>query len=553
MALNLNLDIFSLRFLLVHVARSHALVIDTRTVFKGGKYLETFANIRTIAMDKTGTLTEGSFRLTGLRIMDGRGGGIRREDGGSGSGGSGGSGGGGNGGTCDEKAEAESLEVVDRTYILTLIASLERLSEHPIAAALCAAAAAEGVDPDKDVRDFAVIAGEGIEGRFRGERVAIGNKRMAQRLGWDSVDNSGTGTRGLGPEGLEQFAAWERDGGTAGFIGRVGGSPLAIFSASDAPRPEAAEAVALLKALGVDVIMCTGDSTACAQSVARQVGVTTVRAELLPGDKVDEVSILKATAVARSTTRTHVLLRSLCGLCRCFYSSCVRREDGSARTSRPTVVGMVGDGVNDAPALAAADVGIAMGATGTVVAMETADVCLMDTDLRKLAKGIRIGRMASRKIKENVAISLVTKLAVIVLTLMGHSILWVAIASDVGAMLIVTLNGMTLLYNGKKTVDGGGAGEKNKAEKTMGIKGSGGTKVSEQYQEGQDDGDRSSSGQHGHSHGGHHACTGHHGGDHARHGHGHGHGDGDGGLEMEQKWEVGEEAFRDTLSVLAEA
>jgi Cd2+/Zn2+-exporting ATPase len=181
-----------------------------------------------------------------------------------------------------------------------------------------------------------------------------------------------------------------------------------VFSAADVPRPEAKEAIMMLNALGVRTVMCTGDGEGTAQAVGRALGVSEIRSKLRPSDKVDEVKLLKGEKTG-------------------------------------TAVGMVGDGVNDAPALAAADIGIAMGATGTVVAMETADVALMDTDLRKLAKAVRLGRQCANKIRQNIAFSLVSKVAVIALTLTGHSALWIAIVCDVGAMLIVTLNGMTVL------------------------------------------------------------------------------------------------------------
>ena len=165
----------------------------------------------------------------------------------------------------------------------------------------------------------------------------------------------------------------------------------------------------MLNALGIRTVMCTGDGEGTAQAVGRALGVSEIQAKLRPSDKVDEVIKLKG-------------------------------EKGN-RTS----VGMVGDGVNDAPALAAADIGIAMGATGTVVAMETADVALMDTDLRKLAKAVRLGRQCVNTIRQNIAFAIVSKIAVIAVTFTGHSALWIAIVCDVGAMLIVTLNGMRVL------------------------------------------------------------------------------------------------------------
>jgi Cd2+/Zn2+-exporting ATPase len=165
--------------------------------------------------------------------------------------------------------------------------------------------------------------------------------------------------------------------------------------------------VELLRDQGLDpVVMLTGDNAGAARTVAAAVGVTEVRAELLPQDKV---------AAVRELRRTH----------------------GS--------VVMVGDGVNDAPALAAADVGIAMGAAGSAVALETADVALMGDDLSKIPYAVRLGRATVRTIKTNIALSLSLKVVFLALAVTGHATLWMAIVADTGASLLVVANGLRLL------------------------------------------------------------------------------------------------------------
>ena len=166
----------------------------------------------------------------------------------------------------------------------------------------------------------------------------------------------------------------------------------------------------MLHKLGVKTVMLTGDNQAAAEGVARQTGVKEVHAALLPRDKMELVE-----------------------------------QEKRGAGSKARVVAMVGDGVNDAPALAQADLGLAMGASGTVVAMETADVSLMDNDLRKLPNAIKLGRAVERKILQNVIFSIVVKVFMIALALFGYAWLWLAILSDVGAMLCVTLNSMSIL------------------------------------------------------------------------------------------------------------
>jgi len=207
---------------------------------------------------------------------------------------------------------------------------------------------------------------------------------------------------------------------------------------------ESAEAVKRLRALGLRTIMLTGDNEGSARAVQKVVGVSDVRARLLPQDKVNHLKLLRSD-------------RELVERAGCCSGSCKQKY---------AVVGMVGDGVNDAPALALATVGIAMGATGTVVAMETADVALMDTDLRKVAKAVRLGRMASRTILQNVVFAIVTKLAVFVAAFCGYAHLWLAIATDVGAMIVVTLNGVSMLGRPKRKTLGHAAATKCKKANT---------------------------------------------------------------------------------------
>merc|ERR1712008_161433 len=185
---------------------------------------------------------------------------------------------------------------------------------------------------------------------------------------------------------------------------------VTIFGIADATRQEAHEAVKALQGLGVEPVMITGDQKRAAEAVARQMGITTIQAECLPQDKVDAVQSFK----------------------------------------RKGLVGMVGDGINDAAALAVSDVGIAMGAAGTQVAMENAHVTLLDSDLRKLVGAIRLGRHAITKIRQNVGFAIFSKIVMVIITMVGYASLWGAIVADLGAMLVVTLNASLVLNRRKR-------------------------------------------------------------------------------------------------------
>jgi ATPase, P-type (transporting), HAD superfamily, subfamily IC len=182
---------------------------------------------------------------------------------------------------------------------------------------------------------------------------------------------------------------------------------LGLIAVADLPREESAAVIRVLKGSGVvHTVMLTGDHRRTAEAVARQVGVDEVHAELLPEDKLQRIQAL-------------------------------RRRYGT--------VAMVGDGINDAPALAAATVGVAMGGAGTDAALETADIVLMNDDLTRLPETVRLGRRALRVIRQNIAFSLVTKLVAVALVVPGWLTLWLAILADMGATLLVTANSLRLL------------------------------------------------------------------------------------------------------------
>jgi Cd2+/Zn2+-exporting ATPase len=283
--------------------------------------------------------------------------------------------------------------------VLALAAALERRSEHPLAHAILAAGperAADGENPLHSVTDFRSVAGRGAEGLVGGKRYLIGSPRLFAE-------------RGIPLGGAEEaLGAVEREGETPVVLGAEGG-PLAVFGIADSLRPNAKATVAALREAGVkELVMLTGDADAPAWRVAEELGVD-YRARLLPEQKIEAVQEL----VART---------------------------GSA--------GMVGDGVNDAPALAASSVGFAMGAAGTDVALETADVALMQDDLPKLAEAVRLSRAAERIIKQNVLVSILIKGLFVLLAPFGLVALWLAVLADMGTSIAVTLNGLRLFRRG---------------------------------------------------------------------------------------------------------
>jgi Zn2+/Cd2+-exporting ATPase len=275
--------------------------------------------------------------------------------------------------------------------VLALASAVERRSAHPLAQAVVNAAHSRGLDavyaPAEAVES---LAGRGVQGRIGDRLVTVGSHGLFESEHPHS------------PDLCRMIENAEAQGQTTMLLcdgNRVRG----FIAAADEAREDSRKVIADLKALGIETVMLTGDNAAVAQAIGQAVGVDDVRASLLPADKVGAVKNLMQTRGA---------------------------------------VGMVGDGVNDTPALAAASVGIAMGAAGSAQALETADIALMADDLRQLPFAVGLSRFAQRLIIQNITLSLGLKAAFIVLALLGGASMWLAILADVGMSLAVTLNGM---------------------------------------------------------------------------------------------------------------
>ncbi|MGI9091037.1 MAG: heavy metal translocating P-type ATPase [Gemmatimonadaceae bacterium] len=349
-------------------------------LIKGGIYLEHAAAVTVMALDKTGTLTRGRPAVTDVIPLD------EVMD------------------TPEGEMSARILETGanDRAAsraleVLQLAAAVERHSEHPLARAVLAEARARGVAP-LEAAGFEALVARGARATVSDRTVYLGNERLVRehRLVSHQLEKI---LRRLETEGKTPIVVWA-DHKSRGESRR---EALGVIAIADQIRPEARSAISALMALGIRPVMLTGDTAGTAHAVARQLDITEVHAQLLPEDKVRLV-----------------------------------RELGTAGER----VAFVGDGVNDAPALATAAVGIAMGAAGTDVALETADVALMGDDLSKLPVTIRLSRTTLSIIKQNVIFSLVVKSVFLVLAVTGFATLWMAVAADMGASLAVVANGL---------------------------------------------------------------------------------------------------------------
>ena len=333
---------------------------------KGGAYLEAPARLKAIAFDKTGTITFG------------------------------------------EPAVNRVIPVGNHSEssLIANAAALEAHSTHPVARAVTRHAESKGIRAAV-ADDFTILPGQGAEGSINGKTYWIGSHRMLERWQRESPVFHDAITR-IEEAGNSLMVMWCDD------------HVCGLVSVADRVRPEASEAVAGLKALGLaKVVMISGDNYKTAELIAKEVGIDEFYPELLPQDKVRLISELKA-------------------------------KFGS--------IAMVGDGINDAPALAAATVGIAMGAMGSDAAIETADIALMSDDLSKIPWLIGHSRKTMAVIRQNVFFALLVKLSFICLAAASVATLWEAIAADMGASLLVIFNGLRLLK-----ITGPGSGRKNPA------------------------------------------------------------------------------------------
>ena len=322
-------------------------------LIKGGAYVEAPARLKAIAMDKTGTLTEGRPRVTDVLPEPG----------------------------------------VSRTELLEIAATMESQSDHPLARAIMDFCHGDGIRP-RTVSDFKIIQGKGAEGGIAGHRYWLGSHRYLEERGEETPEVH---------QRLETLAASGQSVVVIGNEGRVVG----MITLADAVRVASKEAIQRLHQVGVKhIVMLTGDNKPTASAIAEATGVDEVYAELLPEDKVNSIEKL---------------------------------------VDKYQQVAMVGDGVNDAPAMARATLGIAMGAMGSDAAIEASDIALMSDDLSKLPWLVRHSRRALLIIRQNITLSLAVKALFVVLTFAGFASLWAAIAADMGVSLLVIFNALRLL------------------------------------------------------------------------------------------------------------
>ena len=310
-------------------------------LIKGSAYIDMLSTLDTVAFDKTGTLTEGVFEVLAVHP-----------------------------------------QAIGEKDLLHLASHVEIHSTHPIAAALRAAYPSE--DDDCVITDIKEIAGQGICANVNGKSVAVGNCALMESVGasWKACENHGT---------IIHVA--------------VDGTYMGHIVISDRERADAPAAIASLKNVGVSkVVMLTGDKRDVAEEIAAKMGITEVRSELLPQDKVSAVEGLLAQKTAGKS------------------------------------LAFVGDGINDAPVLARADVGVAMGVLGSDAAIEAADVVLMDDKLSKLSKAVKIARHTLGIAKQNIVFAIGVKVAVLILAAFGLAPMWLAVFGDIGVMVLAVLN-----------------------------------------------------------------------------------------------------------------
>ncbi|MGG6440592.1 heavy metal translocating P-type ATPase [Saccharococcus caldoxylosilyticus] len=325
-------------------------------LIKGGIYLEEAGNLKVIAFDKTGTLTKGVPSVTDVVTYNG-----------------------------------------NENELMTITAAIEKGSQHPLASAIIRKAEEDGLNfNDVSVEEFQSITGKGVKAKVNNEMYYVGSPGLFEEL----LPN------GIQSEIKEQITALQTQGKTVMALGKEK-EILALIAVADEIRESSKEVIRKLHQVGIEkTVMLTGDNQRTAEAIGKQVGVSDIKADLLPEDKLNFIKELRDK-----------------------YQS----------------VAMVGDGVNDAPALAASTVGVAMGGAGTDTALETADIALMSDDLSKLPYTIKLSRKALAIIKQNITFSLGIKVLALLLIVPGWLTLWLAIFADMGATLIVTLNSMRLL------------------------------------------------------------------------------------------------------------